>query len=381
MRTCHLTIRVAVATATLVAAGSGAIADPFTDCNSDDTTKRLIGCSELINSGNLSSSELAIAYSRRSDALIESGDLVPALSDRGKAFQLDGNNPNYGRRLSEIQVLLGDDLWKKGEQVRAINHYSDAVESDASNPTAFFARGVAYMRLRDLDAAITDISVAWEKQPTEPRYQIALSALYELRGSEALAKREWDRAIAAFSDASRLDPKNSALFVLQGTAYAQSENFSKAFEAYRQAIGLDQSNLAAHMAMAELLYGHKDYLDSLNFSGWVVLHNPKHVDALILRALTLEALERTDKAVADYQAVLNAEPAHKLALEGLQRLGVAIPPPVSGEKKRLPPDLANLDTKQRITLLQEELERVGCDPGEIDGIWGKATEEALDDFS
>src|SRR5258708_39392156 len=37
--------------------------------------------------------------------------------------------------------------------------------------------------------------------------------------------------------------------------------------------------------------------------------------------------------------------------------------------------------KELAEALQRELERVGCDPGEIDGLWGAESKEALAEFA
>src|SRR5262249_10103817 len=99
--------------------------------------------------------------------------------------------------------------------------------------------------------------------------------------------------------------------------------------------------------------------------------------ALMLRGLVQEANEKPEEAVKDYNAVLRLQPTHKLAKASLDRLKA----PVSAPPITPPRDPSDLEEKERITLLQRELKRVGCDPGEIDGEWGENTRSALSLFA
>jgi hypothetical protein len=53
--------------------------DPVGDCNSDDAPRKLAGCTALITKGSLEPAVLGIAYSRRSDAYLDAGDLDAVL--------------------------------------------------------------------------------------------------------------------------------------------------------------------------------------------------------------------------------------------------------------------------------------------------------------
>src|SRR5262245_58233596 len=90
------------------------------DCNSDEIDKKLVGCSRLIAQGNLNPPNLAIAYSRRSDAHLEAGEIALSTSDRAKAVELDPGNVVHKQRLSELHELRGDLDRGKGSYVTAV---------------------------------------------------------------------------------------------------------------------------------------------------------------------------------------------------------------------------------------------------------------------
>ena len=111
-----------------------AAADDYDDCDQlADRDLKIRGCSRLIDSGSLNSSNLAIAY-----------------SERGTAY---------------------DD---KGDRDRAIADYSNAIQIKPDYDIAYYNRGNAYRDQGDLDRAIADYSEAIRIKPDHDLYQPVL---------------------------------------------------------------------------------------------------------------------------------------------------------------------------------------------------------------
>jgi tetratricopeptide (TPR) repeat protein len=109
------------------------------------------------------------------------------------------------------------------------------------------------------------------------------------RGNAHADKKEYDRAIAAFTEAIQLDPRN---------AYAYNSRADTLREAGRAAQGLPDAEKAL-----QLDAGNADFWDT--------------------RAQIFQALGRRQEAIADYKRALELDPNMSEARERLKRLGVS----------------------------------------------------------
>ena len=160
--------------------------------------------------------------------------------------------------------------------------------------------------------------------------------IYDQRAIGLALKKDWDGALNAYSAAIRLDQKNSSLKARRAHVLVLKGEF--------------------RTAIAELTA--------------IIKAEPNNVEALLLRGSGLEAIGKSDEAATDYAAILKFEPTQAEARAAYERLKIVPEPtPVTTSDESL------------ITRLQRELERVGCDPGEIDGLWGDETRDALRQFA
>jgi len=123
---------------------------------------------------------------------------------------------------------------------------------------AFNNRGLAYQDKHDYDRAIADYDEAIR---LDPKYDPA----FNNRGAAYLAKGGHDRAIADLNEAIRLDPRDSGQYLNRGLANLYSGSLPKALADLNQSIELDpksayaalwrdvverRSNLASRLAQA-----------------------------------------------------------------------------------------------------------------------------------
>jgi tetratricopeptide (TPR) repeat protein len=105
--------------------------------------------------------------------------------------------------------------------------------------SAFFFRGNAYADKKDYDRAIADYTDAIRLNSKE-------SLSYFYRAKAYLQKNEYDRAIADLSRAIELDPKDPVCFLLRGIAYGLKGDFNRAIADYDRVIKLDPNNAKAY---------------------------------------------------------------------------------------------------------------------------------------
>ena len=105
-----------------------------------------------------------------------------------------------------------------------------------------------------------------------------LAGLYDNRGMEYRRKRQYDRAIADFDEAIRLDPKYSNAFKNRGDAYRDMGEYDGAIVDYNQTI----------------------------------LLNPNDASAFNERGYAYSAKNEYDRAIADYDQAIRLDPAKAL---------------------------------------------------------------------
>jgi lipoprotein NlpI len=93
-------------------------------------------------------------------------------------------------------------------------------------------RGLAYAVKGDLDRAIADFTEAIRLDPKD-------ASAHNDRGSAYMAKGDFDRAIADYSEAIRLDPKEVLAYKKRGAVYLYSGALPKALADFNQASELD----------------------------------------------------------------------------------------------------------------------------------------------
>jgi len=171
----------------------------------------------------------------------------------------------------------------------AIHHCTRAIDSGELSGKAladvFWGRGVSWSEKKEYDRAIADYNEAIRLNPQD-------AGFFNSRGDAWLDKKDYDRAIADFSEAIRLIPqcKTFCLNLLRRETPLNSRCWARAIR------GALQEALA-------------DCNESLR-------HLPGNADALDSRGLVHLKLRNYVAAIADYDAALKLDPEQASALYG-----------------------------------------------------------------
>ena len=109
-------------------------------------------------------------------------------------------------------------------------------EAYVRNLEAHANRGLANAQLRHYDEAIADYTEALRLNPRD-------EVLQYNRGNAHYCKADYDRAIADYSEAVRLDPKNAWAFGNRGKAYALNGDHARAVADFSRVLQLDPHNV------------------------------------------------------------------------------------------------------------------------------------------
>ena len=142
---------------------------------------------QSIDSGELPSEKLTIAYNNRGFAWRGKGDYTLAIADYTKAIKID---PNY----AEAYFNLGYAWLRKGEYDLAIGDCTRAIAINSKYTLAYINRGVAWARKGEYDKAIADYDQAIRVDPDFADAYYNRGIAYEEKGNLAKAEADFKRA-------------------------------------------------------------------------------------------------------------------------------------------------------------------------------------------
>jgi Flp pilus assembly protein TadD len=120
------------------------------------------------------------------------------------------------------------------------------------------------------------------------------------RGLEAGRKHDDDAAIAAFSEAIRLQPDNSLAYYNRANTYSDKADYDKAIADYNEAIRFEPDYVAAYNDRGTV-YGDKgDWDKAIADENEAIRLNPNFVEAHNARGIFYEHKGGYDKATADF---------------------------------------------------------------------------------
>src|SRR5208337_651232 len=108
---------------------------------------------------------------------------------------------------------------------------------------AYYNRGNAWTYKKEYDKAIADFNEAIR---IDPKYACA----YHNRGNAWGNKKDYEKAIADYSEAMRIDPKCAYAYNGRGNAWRANKDYDKALSDYNEGIGIDPKYARPHFNRA-----------------------------------------------------------------------------------------------------------------------------------
>jgi len=179
---------------------------------------------------------------------------------------------------------------------------------------AYRNRASAYAERAANNEAIADYSAAIKINPKD-------ASAYSGRGQAKLAKGDHKGAIADLSEAIGMQPEATGLYVIRGYAHLVKGNPDAAIVDYTIAIRLDPNNASAYNNRG-LAYRKKSDLKRAveDYTGAIGL-NPAYALAYNNRGYVFEAQGDKQSAAADFRKALSLDPSLVGAKKGLKRVG------------------------------------------------------------
>ncbi|MCY3868328.1 MAG: tetratricopeptide repeat protein [Gemmatimonadetes bacterium] len=138
-------------------------------------------------------------------------------------------------------------------------------------------------------------------------------------GQELYKKRQYQKALEAFEEAVKLDPKNAQAYRAMGKTYQKLRNYKKAIEAYQMATSIKTDYAAAYFEMGELqLQATQDYTGAQASMRKVLSIDPNFADgkardrlkvAYLKEGTTLFRRRNYKAAAAQYESATQVDPS------------------------------------------------------------------------
>jgi tetratricopeptide (TPR) repeat protein len=183
--------------------------------------------------------------------------------------------------------------------------HTDHVGPKPETAGSHVKQGDAHHRRGDLDQAIAAYSEAIRLNPK-------LALAYKKRADAYEGKDAFDQAIKDYSEAIRLNPKLALAYNNRGYAHYRNGDLDQAIADYSEAIRIDPKEPLAYENRGDA-YEDKDDLDRAiaDYSEAIRLH-PKYAIAYNNRGYSYYRKGDLDQAIADYSRAIRLNP--KLAL-------------------------------------------------------------------
>jgi tetratricopeptide (TPR) repeat protein len=180
----------------------------------------------------------------------------------------------------------------------------------ALSPVAevYNVRGAAYYTENDYDHAIADYSQAIKLDPKD-------APAYRNRGLAYYQKKEYDHAIADYDKAIAIAPKFAAAYDSRGNAHRAKGELDPAIADYTQAIKYVANNSGYHIDRGNAYYAENDYAHAAADYKEAIKLDPK--DAAGYRNLGLAQSKENDydDAIINYTKAIELDPKFAVAYD------------------------------------------------------------------
>jgi tetratricopeptide (TPR) repeat protein len=177
-----------------------------------------------------------------------------------------------------------------------------AMAAQADGAKLAYEKGKACLEKNDYDAALAALTEAIR---LDPKYVDAFIS----RGACKLAKGDRDGAIADYNAAVDADPKSAAAHAARGWCYAHNGDLDKAISEYSEAIRLEPHSSESYSHRAWAYYQKNEFDKAIVDANEAIRLGDNSAETLGGRASAYHSKGDYDKAIADYNAaiLLNAK--------------------------------------------------------------------------
>lgn len=163
-------------------------------------------CYVRIGNAYLKQDDLDKAISSYKEALTEhrTSDTLQKLRDTEKLKKKRDEEAYFSEEISLEEKNKGNELFKKGEAVKAIEHYKEALKRNPKDHSIYHNKAAAYMKLLAFPTAAIDLKKCIDMDPTYIKAYVKLGQCY-------FKMKEFHNAVKTFNEGLAIEPDNKSL--------------------------------------------------------------------------------------------------------------------------------------------------------------------------
>jgi tetratricopeptide (TPR) repeat protein len=261
----------------------------------------------VVNSGEARRGAwLGVNLKQVTDQIAESLNITPARGALVAGLVEEGPAKAGGIDVGDVIVKFdGRDI----KEVRDLPHVVADTPVGKEVQVTIIRNGAEYTKTVKIGVLTAEVE---EKRKADQEARARYSALVS-QGNTDTNAGDLDRAIAAYSEAVRLDPKNAFAFANRGIAYSKKGDNDRAIADYDEAIRLNPTYALA-FANRSVAYSNKgDYDRAIADSDEAIRLDPKYVPAFLNRASSYRGKGDDDRAIADLGEAIRLDPKNAIA--------------------------------------------------------------------
>ena len=181
----------------------------------------IASCTAIIQSATETEPDLSIAYTNRAHAYAAQANHSAALADLHEAVRLDPSSRSARYNRAVVELALQDYAGAQAD-------LDELIRRDPGDWEAFHLRGQARLRQNDSEAARSDMSEAIRRSHIDSGPRAA--ELYSDRATAELQLRNYDAAISDFSVALQKNVFETRAYLGRATGHLAMKNWQFAFD-------------------------------------------------------------------------------------------------------------------------------------------------------
>lgn len=185
----------------------------------------------------------------------------------------------------------------------AIIDYNQILQTNPENAKAYYLRGCAYLLVEENEKAFADLSNSIE-------ISAEYAPAYNKRG-ETYRLEDYDKAIADFDKAIRIDPSLADALFNKGKLYLALENQKEAIIYLTQALDIDPKNNDARRIRATCLTVSKEYEKAAADYTLLLENGINDSETYLQRAKLYDNLGKQAKSLSDYNESIRLDKKNK----------------------------------------------------------------------
>ncbi len=219
--------------------------------------------------------------------------IMLAIKDK---FNLD--KPDFEKRAKDLE-----EAYKKSQEEESEALEEEIKQKDNKSAIDYFLLGIIYYQSKEYDKAIEAYEEAVKINPKD-------DSAYNNMGSAYANKKEYDKAIEAYKKAIEINPKYDSAYYNMGIAYDDKKEYDKAIDAFEKAIEINPKYADAYNNMGNAYYNKKEYDKAIEVYKKAIEINPKYADAYYNMGITYSNKKEYDKAIEVYKKAIEINPKY-----------------------------------------------------------------------